>query len=56
MEQYIIGMILLGIMFLAVIVSGCMVLFTKTGAHNPNAKHYCAICGEPEETHSCNSC
>jgi hypothetical protein len=51
-----IGLILMGVMVLAVIVSGAVLLFAKTGTHNPNAKHYCPCCGEPEETHTCNSC
>ena len=56
MEQHIVGMILLGVMALAVIVSAATLLFSKPGKHNPNAKHYCAVCGDPEETHTCNSC
>ena len=49
-------MIVLGVLVLCIVVSGLMILFTKPGPHNPNARHICACCGEPEETHSCNSC
>jgi hypothetical protein len=56
MEQHIIGLIFLGVMFIAVVASGAMVLFAKTGGYNPFAKHYCAICGELEHECYCNSC